>query len=78
VETVPPVADQVTAVFVVPVTVAVNCWVAPVARLAVDGPTLTVIAGVGAEAPQPNKAKTHANAIVRDLQSHFLCMCDVT
>ncbi len=26
----PPVADQVTAVLVVPVTVAENCWVAPV------------------------------------------------
>ena len=26
-EIVPPVADQVTAVLLVPVTVAVNCWV---------------------------------------------------
>lgn len=26
----PPVAVQVTAVFVVPVTLAVNCWVPPV------------------------------------------------
>ena len=30
VETVPPVADQVTAVLVVPVTVAVNCCAPPV------------------------------------------------
>ncbi len=30
VEIEPPVADQVTAVFVLPVTVAENCWVAPV------------------------------------------------
>ena len=29
-ETEPPVADQVTAVLLKPVTVAVNCWVAPV------------------------------------------------
>jgi hypothetical protein len=28
--TVPPVALQVTAVFVLPVTAAVNCWVLPV------------------------------------------------
>lgn len=28
-ETVPPVADQVTAVLLEPVTLAVNCWVAP-------------------------------------------------
>jgi hypothetical protein len=43
--TVPQFANQVTAVFVVPVTVAVNCWVAPVARLAEDGVTLTATAG---------------------------------
>jgi len=29
-DTVPPVVVQVTAVFEVPVTVALNCWVAPV------------------------------------------------
>jgi len=44
-ETVPPVADHVTAVFVVPVTVAVNCFVAPYCRLAVVGETLTLTAG---------------------------------
>jgi hypothetical protein len=38
---VPQLVDQVTAVFVVPVTVAVNCWVAPVARVVEDGLTLT-------------------------------------
>jgi hypothetical protein len=31
------VTDQVTAVFVVPVTVAVNCWVAPVSIVAESG-----------------------------------------
>jgi hypothetical protein len=29
-EMLPPVADQVTVVFVLPLTVAVNCWVPPV------------------------------------------------
>ena len=43
--TVPQLADQVTAVFVVPVTVAVNCWVAPVARWVEDGLRLTATAG---------------------------------
>jgi hypothetical protein len=37
VETVPPVADQVTAVLLLPVTVAVNCCVAPVMSAAVVG-----------------------------------------
>jgi hypothetical protein len=35
--------DQVTAIFVVPVTAAVNCCVCPAERLAVAGDTLTVI-----------------------------------
>jgi len=34
---VPPVADQVTAVLLLPVTVAVNCCVAPVISEAVVG-----------------------------------------
>ena len=41
VETVPPVADQVTAVLDVPVTVAVNCCVAPVCSDAEVGLMLT-------------------------------------
>ncbi len=41
VETVPPVADQVTEVFVDPATVAVNCCVLPVATDAVVGVRLT-------------------------------------
>ena len=46
-ETVPPplATDQVTAVLVVPVTVAVNCTVPPVATEVLLGLTLTVIAG---------------------------------
>ena len=43
---VPPVADQVTAVFVVPVTVAVNSWVAPGWSEAVVGPTVIAIGTV--------------------------------
>ena len=38
---VPPVAVHVTAVLLVPVTVAVNCWVAPVCNDIVAGVTLT-------------------------------------
>jgi hypothetical protein len=44
-ETDPAAADQVTAVFVVPVTVAVNCWVAPEATVAVVGEMLTALDG---------------------------------
>jgi hypothetical protein len=44
---VPPVADQVTAVFVVPVTVAVNCCVAPAKIAAEVGLTLTTTTGGG-------------------------------
>jgi hypothetical protein len=43
----PPLTLQVTAVFDVPVTVAVNCSVFPVATLALAGATETVIALVG-------------------------------
>ena len=45
---VPPVADQVTAVFVVPVTVAVNCWVSPVCSDAVVVLMVTATGGGGA------------------------------
>jgi hypothetical protein len=41
VETVPPVADQVTAVLLEPVTVAVNCCVPPVRSEAEVGLMLT-------------------------------------
>jgi hypothetical protein len=36
------VADHVTAVFAVPVTVAVNCWVPPELKVTEEGETLTV------------------------------------
>ena len=42
-ETVPPVADQVTAVFVLPVTVALNCCVPETATFALAGLTLTLL-----------------------------------
>src|SRR5579872_2038216 len=41
----PPVAVHVTAVLVVPVTVAVNVFVCPVCKVNVDGFTVTVIGG---------------------------------
>lgn len=44
---VPPVADQVTAVLPVPVTVAVNCCVPPVWSNAELGLTLTETTGGG-------------------------------
>ena len=47
-ETVPLVADQVTAVFVLPVTVAVNCCVPPVCNEADVGLRLTTTDGGGA------------------------------
>ena len=47
-DTVPPVADQVTDVFVLPVTVAVNCCVPPVCSEADVGLTLTTTGGGGA------------------------------
>ena len=52
VETVPPVADQVTAVLLVPVTVAVNCCVPPVSSEADVGliPTETSATFMVAEA----------------------------
>ncbi len=58
VEMVPPVADQVTLVFDVPVTVAANCWVPPVCTVADAGPTATemveVSGGVvGTDAGEP-------------------------
>ncbi len=45
-ETVPPFADQVTAVLVVPVTVARNCCVPPVANEADVGDNETATTGV--------------------------------
>lgn len=44
-EIVPFVVDQVTAVFVVPLTVAVNCWVPPEDTVALVGETETETAG---------------------------------
>jgi hypothetical protein len=47
-ETVPPVVDHVTAVLLLPVTVAVNCCVRPVKSEAVVGLMLTATTGGGA------------------------------
>jgi len=43
-----PSTDQVTPIFVVPVTVAVNCWVVLTATVAVVGEMVTVMVGGGA------------------------------
>ena len=45
VKIVPPVALQVTTVLLLPVTLALNCCVAPVCRVAVVGEMLTVTTG---------------------------------
>jgi len=45
---VPPVADQDTAVLLLPVTVAENCWVALVERDAEPGEIDTATAATGA------------------------------
>lgn len=42
-----PFTSHMTDVFVVPVTMAINCCVAPVCRLEVVGDTDTVTVGVG-------------------------------
>jgi hypothetical protein len=44
-ETAPAVEDQVTAVLLVPCTVAANCWVLPDATLALFGETATLTVG---------------------------------
>ncbi len=63
-ETVPALADQVTAVLVAPVTLAVNCFAPPERMVAEVGEMLTEIVGVvepknsaidGAVAPAPGK-----------------------
>ena len=45
VDMVPPVAVQVTAVFAVPVTVAVNCWVWPGCSVALVGEMVATCTG---------------------------------
>jgi hypothetical protein len=44
-ETLPPVADQVTEALLLPVTVAVNCWVPPVCIAAAVGEMVTATTG---------------------------------
>src|SRR5579864_8710335 len=58
-----PATLHVTAVFVVPETVAVNCWLLPTATLAVAGPTIMVIGFVLLPPPQPasNTHNTHGS-----------------
>jgi len=64
----PPLADQVTAVLVEPLTLAVNCWVLPAATEAEVGDTLTVTAGAAFAAlpvsVQPARERVIREAIV--------------
>ncbi len=68
-----PLTDQVTAVMVVPVTVAVNCSMSPARTVGAEGETVTVICacegrtfGVEVEPPpQPTSHTTAANAETR-------------
>ena len=50
-KTVPPVADQIKALFMVPLTVAVNCWVCPACTETEEGDRVTVTTGVVAGVP---------------------------
>jgi hypothetical protein len=74
---VPAVADHVTAVLAVPVTVAPNCRLAPSASEVFDGFTVTVIGGGGAaptvrliellaEAPFPGLVTLNLNVPATD------------
>ncbi len=53
-----PLIDQVTDVSLAPVTVAVNCFVAPTCTAAAAGDTLTATTGVGGGGP-PGIWKLH-------------------
>jgi len=59
----PPVADQVTAVLVDPLTLAVNCWVWPACTEAEAGVMLIVTAGVVAAWVPDNEQPASDRAI---------------
>ena len=74
--------DQVTAVFLEPVPLALNCCVPLVSSVADTGEIDTVTgalerAGVWAEAPIPNRPRRPANAIAGKYDLTFRCMGDV-
>jgi hypothetical protein len=66
---------QVTAVFVVPLTLAVNCCVRPSRTLAVPGETVTEMEGGGGgggatgPVPPPPQPSVHAPAVRRVIRS---------
>ncbi len=68
-ETVPPDADQLTPVLLLPVTLAVNCCVPPACMLADVGLTLTATKTAGCTLEgarvQPAIAKMLAESVVR-------------
>jgi hypothetical protein len=57
-----PFTLHVTAIFELPVTVAVNCWVAPNPTEAVVGLTLTVMEGGGGDTFDPLLPHDRANS----------------
>jgi hypothetical protein len=61
----PPVADQVTPVLVVPVTAALNCCVCPTDTEADDGERLTLTTGVVA-AWVPDKVQPASDRIASE------------
>ena len=62
----PPVADQVTAVLVDPLTVAVNCWVWPACMEMEVGDMLTVTAGATAAALAPDNEQPASDRAIRE------------
>jgi hypothetical protein len=64
-EMLPPVADHVTPVLVVPLTLAVNCWVRPACKEAEVGARLRVIAGLVA-AWLPAKVQPASARVMRE------------
>jgi len=62
----PPVADQVTAVLVDPLTLAVNCWVWPACIEMEVGDMLTVTAGAAAAALAPDNEQPVSDRAIRE------------
>ncbi len=66
-EMLPPVADQVTPVLVLPVTLAVNCWVRPACTEAEVGDNATLTPGAVAawlpDKEQPAKDRISSEKI---------------
>jgi hypothetical protein len=72
-----PFTLQVTAVFEVPVTVAVNCWVVPSNTLGLEDETVTVTdcgaggGGGGDDEPFPPQPTRSVRKATKKAQRHF-------